>query len=163
MHRFAPLASVFAAAVLTAGCASSRTHPTGDGAAPTSDAHAAHLAYVDAINSNNLDSLLAMLTDDAVFMPPNEARLVGKAAVRPWVAGYFEAFRTRWDKTTLEFVVCGEWAFEQYAYTSTDTPRAGGAVVRDTGKGINIYRRGEDGKWRVARDAWNSDLPAKAG
>jgi hypothetical protein len=27
-------------------------------------------------------------------------------------------------------------------------------------KGIDIFRRGSDGKWRVATDGWNSDTPA---
>ena len=60
----------------------------------------------------------------------------------------------------IEFVVMGDWAFEQYAYTSTEIPRGGGLEVRDTGKGLIIYRRDADGTWRVARDAWNSNRPA---
>jgi hypothetical protein len=27
-------------------------------------------------------------------------------------------------------------------------------------KGINIFRRGSDGRWRVAIDGWSSDRPA---
>lgn len=121
--------------------------------------HQAHEAYVSAINSNSIDTLLGMLTDDVVYMSPHEPRLVGKAAVRAWGKGYLDAFHIHWEKTTLEFVVCGEWAFEQYAYRATDTPRDGSEVLHDTGKGINIYHHDADGVWRVARDAWNSDLP----
>ncbi len=122
-------------------------------------AHRAHEAYVNAINSNNIDTLMGMLTDDVVYMSPHEPRLVGKAAVRAWGKGYLDAFHIHWEKTTLEFVVCGEWAFEQYAYKATDTPRDGGEALHDTGKGINIYHHDADGVWRIARDAWNSDLP----
>lgn len=132
----------------------------GPNAGPDTAAHKAHDAYVTAINSNNIDAILDMLTEDVVFMPPNEPSLVGKAAVRPWGEGYLKAFTIHWDKTSLEFVVAGDWAYERYAYKSSDTPRDGSAPVTDTGKGINIYRRGADGKWRIARDAWNSDLPA---
>ncbi|MBC7833703.1 MAG: nuclear transport factor 2 family protein [Phycisphaerales bacterium] len=160
MRRFAPSAFVSAAAVFMVGCATSSDRRTNDGASSASMAHAAHEAYVNAINSNNLDAVLAMLTDDVVFMAPHEPRLVGKAAVRPWAEGYLGAFRIHWEKTTLEFVVSGEWAFEQYAYKCTDTPRSGGPAVHDSGKGINIYHRDPDGTWRVARDAWSSDLPA---
>jgi ketosteroid isomerase-like protein len=35
-------------------------------------------------------------------------------------------------------------------------------LVTDTGKVLIIYRHDSDGKWRVARDAWNSDLPPPA-
>src|SRR5436190_8928218 len=120
-------------------------------------AHQAHDAYVAAINSNNLDSLLGVLTDDVVFLSAHEPVMVGKAAVRPWLEGYLKAFRTHWDKPVQEFVVNGDWAFERYSYKSTDTPLTGGAVIEDTGWGLVIYHHDPDGKWRVARDAWGPD------
>jgi ketosteroid isomerase-like protein len=147
--------------LLCAACGS----PGPQAAAPPSDddpaAHQAHEAYVAAINSNDLDTLLGVLTEDVVFMAPQEPVLVGKAAVRPWLEGYLQAFRTHWDKPVQEFVVNGDWAFERYAYKSTDTPVGGGAVVEDTGWGLVIYHRDSDGKWRVARDAWGADHPTQ--
>ncbi|MCA9310086.1 MAG: DUF4440 domain-containing protein [Phycisphaerales bacterium] len=158
MRRVASLLLCLTTCLVSAGCACNGT--CDDTAQATASAAAgAHEAYVDAINSNDGARIMAMLTDDIVFMPPNQPRLVGKDALAPWVDGYLQAYRTHWDKTVLEFVVSGRWAFEQYAYQSTDTPRAGGDVLRDTGKGLIVYRRDADGVWRVARDAWNSDLP----
>jgi len=127
-----------------------------------SDAHKAHENYVTAINSNNLDALMDMLTDDVVFLAAHEQPMVGKAALRPWLEGYLSAYKTHWDKPVQEFVVCGEWAFERYSYTSTDTPLAGGDAVVDTGWGLVVYHHDADGKWRVARDAWGPDQPAAA-
>jgi len=124
------------------------------------DAGAAiHEAYVEAINSNDLGRLLGIMTDDVVFMAPNSAPVVGKAAIKPWLEGYLAAYKTRWDKTVEEFVVSGDWAFERYSYKSTDTPRDGGDVIQDTGWGLVIYHHDSDGTWRVARDAWGSDRP----
>jgi len=122
--------------------------------------HAAHGAYVTAINSNNVDTLLADLTDDIVYQSPGEPEIVGKAAVRKWLEAYFGAYHTRWEKTSIGFVVNGDWAFERYTYRSTDTDKKTGAVTHDTGKGINIFRHGKDGRWRVAIDGWSSDRPA---
>jgi ketosteroid isomerase-like protein len=122
-------------------------------------AHAAHENYVTAINSNNLEKLLGMLTGDVVYLAPNSAPMVGKADVKPWLKEYLKAYKTHWDKPVLEFIVSGPWAFERYSYTSTDTPIAGGDVVKDTGWGLVIYHLDADGKWRVARDAWGSDRP----
>lgn len=120
---------------------------------------AAHDAYVTAINSNDVDTLLADLTDDIVYQSPGEPEIVGKAAVRKWLAGYFGTTRTHWEKTSIGFVVNGDWAFERYTYKSTDSDKKTGAVTADTGKGINIFRRGSDGRWRVAIDGWSSDRP----
>ncbi len=122
-------------------------------------AHLAHENYVAAINSNNLESLLGMLTDDVVFMAPNDKPYAGKAAVRPWLAAYLKAYKTHWDKPVQEFVVNGEWAFERYSYTSTDTPQGAGAPVVDTGWGFVVYHHDADGRWRVARDGWGSNHP----
>lgn len=147
-----------AAASALSGCACQQRCKARAGADEA--AHGAHDAYVAAINSNDLEAVLGMLTDDVVFMPPNSPRLVGKGTVRQWAAPYLEAYQIHWDKTVLEFIVAGEWAIEQYAYVEDDKPRGDWPGLSDTGKGIIIYRHEPDGVWRVARDAWNSDLPA---
>ncbi len=133
--------------------------PSGPPKAAADDpaAHRAHEAYVAAINSNDLDTLMGMLTDDVVYMSAHEPPTVGKDAVRPWVESYLAAYTTHWDKPVQEFVVAGDWAFERYAYTSTDTPLDGGDPVTDTGWGLVIYHHDPDGTWRVARDAWGPD------
>jgi len=147
--------------VFCAACSAPEPHGKTSSAAGDAAAHQAHEAYVTAINSNNLDELLGMLTNDVVFLSAHEAPMVGKAAVRPWLEGYLKAYRTHWDKPVEEFVVHGDWAFERYSYKATDTPVAGGEVVEDTGWGLVIYHHDADGKWRVARDAWGPDHPAK--
>ena len=121
---------------------------------------AAHGAYVLAINSNDTDVLMADLTEDVVYQFPGAPELVGKAAVRKWVGDYFGTYQTKWEKTSLGFTVSGDTAFERYTYKSTDTDRKTGQVTADTGKGINVFRKGQDGKWRVAIDGWSSDKAA---
>lgn len=122
----------------------------------------AHETYLAAINASDLDAFLAAVTDDVVFIAPNAPVMVGKSEVAPWARGYFEAVQTSWQKETIELVVTDGWAFERYSYRSADTPRAGGAPQFDTGNGINIYRAGADGKWRVARDVWATNQPLAA-
>ena len=133
-----------------------------DAAANEAAAEQAHVAYVAAINSNDLAQFNAAIADDIVYLPPNSAALVGRAAVSDFAKGYFEAYQTVWVKTAVELVVSNDWAYERYTYKSVDTPRpdgpaAGTPVVTDTGNGINIYQRGADGRWRVARDSWATD------
>jgi len=146
---------VLAAALLCSACTQG-----GSPAATATAAHQAHEAYVAAINSNDPQRLLAMLTDDVVYMAAGAPPYVGKAAVRPFVEDYFRTYRTHWDKPVQEFVVAGDWAFERYGYKSTDTPVAGGPAVEDTGWGFLVYHRDADGTWRVARDAWGPDHAA---
>ena len=122
----------------------------------------AHEDYLAAINANDTEAVLALLTDDAVYLPPNAPAVAGTAAIRPWLAGYFAAYRAHWDKETRELVAAGDWALEYAAERVTDTPVAGGAAVEDVCKGLIVYRRQADGTWKVAKDMWNSDRPAPA-
>ena len=46
------------------------------------------------------------------------------------------------------------------AYVSAINSNDVDALHTDTGEGINILRRGSDGRWRVAIDGWSSDRPA---
>ena len=69
-------------------------------------------------------------------------------------------FHTEWVKTTVELSVQGDLAYEWYTYQVTDTARDGGAVTTDSGNGVNIFRPGADGTWRVSRDVWATDRPA---
>jgi ketosteroid isomerase-like protein len=113
--------------------------------------------YTRLINANNLDSLSSILTDDVVFMVANDKPIVGKAAVREWGDGYLKAFKTHWDKPIQEFIITGDYAFERYSYTSSDTPVGGGKDVVDTGWGFVVFHHDADGVWRVARDAFGPD------
>lgn len=149
----------FPALILVAALAACSPSAPATSASDEQGVHAAHEAYVTAINTNDVNAIMALVTDDIVYLPPNGPALSGTAAVRPWLEGYVAAYRTHWEKTTVELIVSGDWAIEHYAYQSTDTPIAGGAAVTDTGKGVNIYCRQADGSWRVARDIWNSDRP----
>lgn len=74
---------------------------------------AAHGAYLAAINSNDTAMLLADLTDNIFYQAPNEPDFIGKDAVRKWVADYFGAYQTKWEKTSIGFTVTGDLAFER--------------------------------------------------
>ena len=115
--------------------------------------------YVTAINSNDLDTFMSMVTDDVIFQIPHGPEIVGADAVREWAGGYYAAYRTNYKKTPLDFALNGDIAVERYSYIGIDTDRKTGVITRDKGKGLIMYRRGADGKWRVARDAWSTDSP----
>ena len=122
--------AVIAAVAVSLGAWSARAAPTNIKSVEA----AAHGAYVAAINSNDTETLMADLTDDIVYQAPSEPEIVGKDAVRKWVAGYFDAYRTTWEKTSIGFTVIGDWAFERYEYKSTDVDKKTGAVTTDKGK-----------------------------
>src|SRR5207237_7600275 len=57
-----------------------------------------------------------------------------------------------------ELELAGDIAVDQHRWVLDSMPKRGGRPVHDEGKGIWIWRRQDDGSWKVARAIWNSDL-----
>ena len=117
-------------------------------------------AHVAALNRNDASAWAAQFADDGVQMPPNAPANVGKATIGPWSHGLLSHFRVQFALAVDEVRVLGEWAFERGGYTIDLNPTAGGPPMRDSGKYITIYERKPADGWRMARDIWNSSLPA---
>lgn len=147
-------------ALALAACSEAPTSGNGDAPAATAteaDGVALLKTYADTVNGNQVEPLMALVTDDVVLQAPGFPEVVGKAAAREFATGYFAGFTSAWEKTQQDFVVAGDVAYSRYTYRVTDTSKADGTVHSDTGKGLLIYRRDADGRWLVARDGWSSD------
>lgn len=98
-------------------------------------------------------------TDDAVLMAPNAPAATGHAAIEAVLRSFppISSFTTQSD----DMVGVGDLAYSRGNYAMTMTP-PGGAVINDTGKFLAIFRKQQDGSWKVSRDIFNSDLPLQA-
>lgn len=123
-----------------------------------------HQTYVAAINSNETDRILALMSDDVVFQVPGEPELLGKEAVRAWASGFFAGFEAYWDKTEHALEQCGELAVSRYTYTARYRSREDGSEEQETGKGTCIYRRDSSCRWLLLIDSWSThEAPADPG
>lgn len=120
----------------------------------------AHKNYVNAINSNETDRVMAMYDKDAVVMQPDGPAVSGRRALRKWADDYFKAFDTHWVKKSQVMWMAGDFGFDQGVDSAVDKPRDGGPIQRYTVKGILIYKRQKSGDWLIYRDIWNfNSLP----
>ena len=88
---------------------------------------------LSALQSDSPDSLIALMADDVVIMPPNEPVLNGKAAVRTWYEQFVKQMRTSsLEITNRELLIGGDYATEVARFTWTLLPVAGGPPVIDT-------------------------------
>jgi ketosteroid isomerase-like protein len=116
-----------------------------------------------ALRSNASDSLMVLMADDVVLMPPNEAVLKGKAAVRAWYDQLLTQLHTSGlTITDREVLMGGEWATELAAFEWTLVPVAGGPAVIDRGSYAQVWHREADGRWLFSRELWNSTTPPGA-
>lgn len=141
------LLTALIALVVVTGC--NPTPPPADSSIITSRSE----AWEAALNTADLDALVAFYTSDARVMAPNRKMASGSAAVRAEFADMIDAGLSG-DLTSIEAMVSGDIAYNVGTYVL----RAGDEQA-DVGKFIETWRRGDDGQWRISNDIYNSDMP----
>ena len=115
-------------------------------------------AYLDEWVSQCLDrdwdALVERLTDDVVFMPPDEPAVIGKAAVADFLNAY--PIITSFRSTIVSANGRADLAAVRSSFDLTVETEDGEA--RLVGK-VLITHRKEGGRWRLATQCWNLDAP----
>ena len=120
----------------------------------------AHAAWISAVNSGDVDLLLTLMTDDAVFLNPGQPPC-GPKGFHTNFAAAKDQFVFACASEIEEVCVVGDIAYARSRDDLSITPRAGGPQVNLAGHRLTIYRRRKDGHWLLARDAHTlSTLPA---
>ncbi|HEV8525255.1 MAG TPA: SgcJ/EcaC family oxidoreductase [Terriglobales bacterium] len=109
-------------------------------------------------NAKDLAKVVEAYAEDAVYLPPHHAAVHGRAAIREYLKAPLSH-----GVTELKFEVTyirqeGNLAYDVGRYTMS-IPEDGGRK-QDRGKYLTVWKRQGDGAWKIAADAWSSDLPA---
>jgi ketosteroid isomerase-like protein len=116
---------------------------------------------VHAISAGDIDRYLAILTENATFMPPNLPPRRGDE-LRQWLRDFLERFTVEYlEFVHGETVVVGNLAYHEFTCSWKTTPRSGGPPAVAHFKGMHILRKDPNGAWKLARGIWNSS-PAPA-
>ena len=110
--------------------------------------------FVIAMNKGDSITLANCYTTDAKMMGPNEKAIVGRAAIQKTFSGWIKGGMPTFTMKTLEIWGNEEMmaAEEEWSFSDKD------GKILDSGKSIELFKM-EDGKWRMFRDCYNSDLP----
>lgn len=116
--------------------------------------------WATAAEARDLERSVAFMADDAMMFPPGGAPLVGKAAIREYMASAFATpgFSVTWQPAVVVVAEGGDLAYTHGRSVYT-VPGPDGAVVTVYAKGVAIWRKGSDGTWRCVIDIWN-DAPS---
>jgi uncharacterized protein (TIGR02246 family) len=113
-------------------------------------------SWDEALNTKDLETLTMIYASDARIMPPNGKMMRGAEGVRATFGAMMDAGLT--GETSIdEITMQNNVAYKVGTYKVMD-----GDSVVDTGKFIETWLQGEDGKWRISNDIWNSDNPTAA-
>jgi ketosteroid isomerase-like protein len=91
-------------------------------------------------------------------MAPDGPTPVDNEALSAWHEARVEQFAFNGDFTTDDIQLYGDIAIERFSGDMRLTPKGGGEDVVDTTKGVWIWKRQDDGSWRLLWSIWNSDL-----
>lgn len=111
-----------------------------------------HSAWIKAVNVGDLASLLALVTDDVVFLNPGQEP-IGKEGFKANFSAAMQNFAIECISDLEEVIVVGEVAHTLSRDSLSVVPRAGGEATRLAGHRMTIYRQQPDGRWQLARDA----------
>ena len=107
--------------------------------------------------SGDADSIANLCVADAWQMPPNAPPLVGREVIRAFWKVALEWGSWKFDFQTQDVVVCEQHAVERGKYRLSFTAKPGlvGGMpsLDDQGNYVVLWRRENDGEWRVVWDA----------
>lgn len=144
---------LLALAWLAAGCQQ---------AGPLSDADVSALRadterWVKLANAGDWAGLAGMYGENAVFMPPNQAAVQGRANIQTWMAAFPKMQQI--TAQPQDIGGHGDVAYVRGTYTLTLAPQGDAPAMKDNGKYLEVHRKQPNGSWTVVADIFNSDLP----
>jgi len=117
-----------------------------------------------AYKAGDMSALEALYEPDAKLMTRHQSAKVGRQAI----LDYFAEVQSGGGEASIdiepeEIVVDGDYAFETSKWFLTFSPGDGGANFHDAGRSFIVFKRGDDGAWRIWRDIDNHtpDAPVK--
>ncbi len=113
-------------------------------------------AFMESLNGGDAAGVAAHYTDDAALLPPDAARIDGRAGIQGVWQGLIDADVRDITLTTQEVDVFGDVANEVGTISAT-APGEDGTRVQLAGKYVAVWKRGDDSTWRLHRDIWNFD------
>ena len=110
---------------------------------------------IAADNARDITRVLDFYAEDAVLLPPNDAPVRGKRAIRPRYESLFRDFTPEIIGTIDEVHVGADWAFVIGTNRGRLLPIAGGEPRSLSDAYVMILRRTPEGRWRIGRLMWH--------
>jgi len=124
----------------------------------------AHQRVMHASLTGDVNGIVSMFSDDAIFMPPNDTTVFGKDEIRSWWEEYFSFFRiTSSVQTERDVTPAGDQMFDRSSFSVTIVPKDRGPKIVDDIRSLTVWRHEADGDWKISHQIWNSTKPVGSG
>jgi uncharacterized protein (TIGR02246 family) len=112
-------------------------------------------AFIAAFRRGDSAGIAALYTTDGQLFPPSRDIITGTQAIEQFWRSALESGTKGATLTTVEVEDHGDTAYEVGTYTMIGE----GGKVLDSGKYVGIWKHAQ-GKWKLYRDIWNTNMPA---
>jgi uncharacterized protein (TIGR02246 family) len=109
--------------------------------------------WMRATRDGDVDTVLSLTTDDVVFLAPDRAPMQGRAAFGEALRAVLGTHAIDSTSQIDEVAVFGDMAYCRSRLDVTVTTPHNATPTLSRGHTLTIFRRCDDGKWRLARDA----------
>jgi len=111
---------------------------------------------VEAMNCGDVKAFFDVVSEDAVFFPPNEPAKCC-AELREFMSEFLDQYTVHFDRYVDEEIeVAGELVVNHYSYRWTVATKAGGESQTAGGHGIRILKQQSDATWKITHEMWSS-------
>jgi ketosteroid isomerase-like protein len=116
-------------------------------------------SFAAAAAAHDLEGSVGSLSADAIMFPPDQPPIVGRDAIREYMRESFATpgFSINWTTDTVVVSASGDiaYSYARSRYTFPAPSGKPGAIDTAHGKGVSVWRREPDGRWRTVADIWN--------
>jgi len=121
----------------------------------TGEIEAAQAAWEAAFNAGDgAAAAAAMFTEDARLLPPDSPVVEGREAIGKFWQGLMDAGVHSLDLGLIAVEVNGDTMIETGTW-AVKAPSDQGEVDA-AGKALVVWKKGDDGVWRMSQDMWNN-------
>lgn len=152
--------SLFIALAALAVCRLEAQIPVADAAKEIS---AIRSQWIQFLHSRQLEPVVALYADDAVFLQPTGETIAGKDAIRGLFRQVMAAVTSDPTLTSMRIDSSGNLAYDSGEYRETLTNVATGAKTEAHGSYLTVLKHQPDGKWRIVEQMWSEAPESTAG
>lgn len=108
------------------------------------------------LHDKKLDQIAMLYASDAVFLPPNGERIIGRSSIRDLTKKAMDAFTSDLTFQSLNTEFSGDLAYDSGEYRETLTSATDGSTSHGQGNYLMVFKRQKDGAWVIVQQVWTA-------
>jgi uncharacterized protein (TIGR02246 family) len=136
------------------GCTQSAANAGGDGGDAKKAVQADEAKLKQQMSAKDNEGVLSHYADDAYFVVPGTPPADGSTAIRQVFANASTdpAFKIDFTSDKIEVSKSGDMAYSRGKFTEQHTDSKTGKVMSESGSYLTVYRKQDDGSWKIVDD-----------